>query len=334
MKKTSDSAGATAAAGAAAAGVAAEPAGVKPARKKAARNEPTVPAPKPGVRDRVLSTLSMGSRIPVPGNFIFDPRGMDFWFPLLGLPVALLFLLSYFLFFFLFRSPELGVLLAMGLAYYAFNLFHFDGLLDTADAFLGPGNREKRLAILKDSRIGVFAFFTGFLYLTCKFFLLLRFVPFFTALPKGIGGAVFSMAILLFPVAGRFAAALIPGIFPPARPEGLGFLLKESTVPRTIRGAAIAVVLWSIVVGGALIVASYLVRGPLFWLTPTRYWALPIILLLPLAAAYPVAILLGRVYVKGIGGYSGDTLGTAVELGELIHLLSVLFLGYALGIIL
>jgi hypothetical protein len=42
-----------------------------------------------GPLDRALSALSLASRIPVPECFRFDPGGLDFWLPILGLPAAL-----------------------------------------------------------------------------------------------------------------------------------------------------------------------------------------------------------------------------------------------------
>ena len=56
----------------------------------------------------------------------------------------------------------LSALCAMVPQYLGFNLFHLDGLLDSADAAGASGGVEKRRAVLKDPRIGSFALFAGF----------------------------------------------------------------------------------------------------------------------------------------------------------------------------
>ncbi|HON14280.1 MAG TPA: adenosylcobinamide-GDP ribazoletransferase, partial [Treponema sp.] len=128
---------------------------------------------KKNIRDQFLSTLSLVCRIPIPFSFAFNVKRLDLWLPLTALFQSLLFGLSLSLFFLLFRSLELAVLSALAVYYGVFNLFHFDGLLDTADAFLGAFEREKRQEILKDPRLGVYAVFTGIIYIAAKILVLL-----------------------------------------------------------------------------------------------------------------------------------------------------------------
>ena len=109
--------------------------------------------------DRFLSTFSLVSRIPVRGKFVFDTSRMDFHFPLVGVFPALIQLLLFGGLSLLWDNPRLTVIIVIITQYLCFNLFHLDGLMDTADAFLGTVDREKRQAILKDSRTGVYGFF-------------------------------------------------------------------------------------------------------------------------------------------------------------------------------
>jgi adenosylcobinamide-GDP ribazoletransferase len=266
-----------------------------------------------GPLNRFLSTFSLSSRIPVPRPTPFDPTRMDFWMPVVGLAVAslegiILAGLS------LTPIPPMFVaLLALAVQYFAFNLFHLDGLLDTADAFLGSGDRDKRLAILKDSRIGAYAFFSGFLYLAAKLELLAFAVSMTRAL-SGSGGSPIAVAsILAYPIAGRTAGALIPAFLSPARGDGLGILAKGSEAHRTMVGCLIAVGAWAglgtII---ALISGNQALPMPLVALIPP-WFAVP-------ASAAIAAAFIGKVYDRGIGGYTGDALGAAVELGELCHL--------------
>jgi adenosylcobinamide-GDP ribazoletransferase len=258
--------------------------------------------------DRFSSTFTLVSRIPLPWAFNFDPSAIDFWLPLVGFPVALLTAISFYVVHLLLGDPVLSILFSLIVQYGAFNLFHFDGLLDTADAFLGSVSREKRLAILKDSRIGVYALFTGTAYLALKFSLIyrLRFLP-----PPLL---VFLFA---YPITGRFAAALIPGFFTTAKKEGLGNLTQGSQILRTLGGFFLSFLLW---IGLAILCFSffYPLNFPSPSMVPTIRFIYP--WLFPLWTAPMITFLLGRLYQKNLGGYTGDTLGAAVELGELGHL--------------
>jgi cobalamin synthase len=52
------------------------------------------------------------------------------------------------------------------------------------------------------------------------------------------------------------------------------------------------------------------------------WFALAICIILPFSAFAALAFVV-RVYRKGVGGYTGDALGAAVELGELFHMTTV-----------
>lgn len=258
--------------------------------------------------DRFLSAFSLVSRIPVPRPFVWDRSGLDFHLPLVGLPVAALSALSLWSASAAGLSPSLSAILCLSVQYFAFNLFHLDGLMDSADALLGHGDREKRLAILKDSRIGVYAFFVGFAYLSAKAALLAEAAR---RLP-GAGSADIAV-IFAYPVCGRSAGALVPALVPPARTDGLGAAAAGARASRTLRGAtAAAAVLWA---AGA---AAFALRGERgfseFAAIAVLSW--PLILV----SAYAAAVATARAYRKAVGGYTGDAQGAAIELGELLCL--------------
>jgi adenosylcobinamide-GDP ribazoletransferase len=231
-------------------------------------------------------------------------------------------------------DPVLAVFAVFAAQYLAFNLFHFDGLLDTADAFLCYAGRERRLEILKDSRIGVFAFLTGCIYLGLKAYLLYRLIALFgpaagaapetsMAVVAGTEGpAVFRQALLVFtyPVTGRAAAALVPCLTRPARKEGLGAALADYSRTTAAAGMILAVLLPT--------AAGALLGGGAF----TSPAAAPGAAVGAIAAALGVLLAGGgtaALYRHRAGGFTGDALGAAVELGELIHLLMV-FIGLKL----
>ncbi|MDR1949127.1 MAG: adenosylcobinamide-GDP ribazoletransferase [Spirochaetaceae bacterium] len=264
--------------------------------------------------DRFLSVLSLVCRIPIRLRFRFDPSRADFYLPITGLIPALLGFLVFAGSSLLTESPFIWALLILLVQYFCFNLFHLDGLADTADAFLGSFSQEQRFAILKDSRIGVYGLFAAFAALSLKAALLARLSPLVFLFPAGI---------LAYPLTGRFSAALIPCMAQPANPGGLGALIKDSRPSRCLGGVLAGLLLWTGLVLGLIRAAA------LF--TPSRFsfpfaaGPLPAILLtLPLGLAALNALFFARLYRRSLGGYTGDALGSAVETGELLHLLTAL----------
>ncbi|AEF82203.1 adenosylcobinamide-GDP ribazoletransferase [Leadbettera azotonutricia] len=257
--------------------------------------------------DRFLSVFSLVSRIPVKVKFNFDPSRMDFYLPIIGIFPALLGLILSGLFLFLMNYIKANIALAvitiMIMQYFCFNLFHLDGLMDTADAFLGTVDKEKRLLILKDSRIGVYGFFAGFAALALKAALLISlfgFIPGSAAL------------IFFYPIIGRFSAALIPCMAPPTNSKGLGALAKESKAYRCVLGAFVSLMLLGFIALGFCTLMN-LVPG----LSILRI----AVIMLSLVIIAPVtAFFYARLYKRGIGGYTGDALGAAIETGEILYL--------------
>jgi adenosylcobinamide-GDP ribazoletransferase len=258
--------------------------------------------------DRFLSTLSLVSRFPVKGRFRFDTSRMDFYLPVTGLFPALLALAVYIAALYLSGIRLFAAAAAIFVQYLGFNLFHLDGLADTADAFLGSQSREKRFEILKDSRVGVYGLFAGISAPAFKLLLL------HGILGGGNGVRYTDLLAFIYPVSGRFGAALIPCITAPARTDGLGALASGSRVTRALAGTLAALLaglaLWfaaSPVFAGSADAWTVFVIAPYF--------------VLPLIAGLISAVFYARVYRKGLGGYSGDALGAAIETGETVCLL-------------
>jgi adenosylcobinamide-GDP ribazoletransferase len=340
-----------------------------------AGHEPAKPAPaeaaQPGVAqpraaDQFLSTLSLVCRIPLPFTFTFSARRMDLWLPVTALFQSLLFILGLGFFWALLRDLNLALVSGLILLYGAFNLFHFDGLLDTADAFLGAFDRDKRFAILKDPRLGVYGVFTAFMYLALILMILQSlFGRFFTLLApaqEGLSRLVITknlnpfkllqnpglllFSLLLFPLAGKTAAALIPARFPPAKQEGLGALAAGSRPGFVLLGFLLALGIYflfffgasEVVFSAAGLTSSAALTGAdkaLHIAQTGQIMALPLAQLgltigltgiLLFLSALMTSSFLGRLYKKGLGGYTGDTLGAAVELGDLVYLAFLLIL--------
>jgi adenosylcobinamide-GDP ribazoletransferase len=264
--------------------------------------------------DRFFSTFSLVSRIPVRVKFAFDTSRMDFWFPVVGVFPALIHLLLFGGLSLLWNNPPLAVIIVIITQYLCFNLFHLDGLMDTADAFLGTVDREKRQAILKDSRTGVYGFFAGFSALALKISLLSGLLPLVFRFP-----AVLSA----YPVCGRFAASLVPCMVKPVNPGSLGGLSRESTPVRAALGALAGLLLLALLAWGLAHAVALWV--PLFDTAILGTLPLPALLILAIAfllLAPLAALFYARLYGKSLGGYSGDALGATTETGEILYLLA------------
>lgn len=160
---------------------------------------------------------------------------------------------------------------------------HMDGLADTADGFFSSRPREKILEIMRDSRTGPMGVMAIVLVLILKITLL-------ASLPASARWWV----LLLMPVAGRCALLINMGVIPYARREGglaSIFYLHRSRLHVALALAVPAAA--GVLAGGWTGLAA------------------------GLAAFFFSLLFAVYVYYK-IGGSTGDTLGAACELAELI----------------
>jgi adenosylcobinamide-GDP ribazoletransferase len=223
-----------------------------------------------------------------------------FFFPIIGLIVSAL-VLGVFLFFNpIFTQLGITIFLVLIIQYGAFNLFHFDGLLDCADAFLYNTSKERRLSILTDKRTGAFAIFAGVVYLLFKIYLL------FTSISiLSLHGSNWIWILILFsyPLTGRIAGAIMPAIITPAEDPGLAELLKEYSPLPVITG-----ILLSLSVPVIIILFS----APMSVKT--------IIYFMPFSGSIIAGVVVSILSKQMLGGYTGDSIGLTIETGEIIHL--------------
>lgn len=164
---------------------------------------------------------------------------------------------------------------------------HLDGLADCLDGLAGR-DREHRLAIMRDSRIGTFG--AAGLVL----FLMLEAVA-VAELPSSVRWRV----LLAAPAIARVAPPVLARLFGAARAEGQGAAFVAS-VGRLGASLAVAVALF----------VTFVALGP----------AGVVAMALALGAAVAAAAFLAR----RVGGLTGDAFGAAVEGAELVVLLTVL----------
>jgi adenosylcobinamide-GDP ribazoletransferase len=170
---------------------------------------------------------------------------------------------------------------------------HLDGLMDTADGVLGGRTTERRLEIMRDSRVGAFGVVAAGLMLLAQFSCLVELVPIARLI-------ALTLALML----GRWAMAMALGAFPSARSDGLGAAYAETTeawptiaaTALAIAGAAAVAIAWSSVVD---------LPQPLV-LSVAAGWALAFG---GLVAALAVALGGGHWLAGRLGGLTGDTYG-------------------------
>ncbi|HWR12952.1 MAG TPA: adenosylcobinamide-GDP ribazoletransferase [Rectinemataceae bacterium] len=250
------------------------------------------------VTNRFLTIFTLVSRIPVKKSFETDFSRADFWLPAISPLVSLASLLGFGLGMTLSGNIFLSAIASIALQYFLFNIFHLDGLVDTADAMLPAASPEKRLEILKDPRVGTYGFFCGLAALAAR-------AGAISLLSEG--GIIFSALIagfLIAPLSGRLAAALVPLVSKPARPTGLGALMSGFSARRIAGGAGIAYI------------------PALAYGIAAGSWILPVFCFFSTAAAAAgSAFFISRTYSAKVGGFTGDALGAAVEIGEISSLL-------------
>jgi len=182
--------------------------------------------------------------------------------------------------------PLVGAGLAVSVLLALTGALHEDGFADVADA-LGGATIERRLAILRDSRIGTFG------AAALVMLLLLRTAA--LAALAADGGWLAAAALVAAGGLAR-AAALAPAtMLPPARPDGLGHGLGR--LPR--RG------LWTAAATAAAIALAVLAAAG-----ATGAWLAAI-----LAAAAAAAVVV-RLAARRFGGHTGDVAGAAAAAAE------------------
>jgi adenosylcobinamide-GDP ribazoletransferase len=174
---------------------------------------------------------------------------------------------------------------------------HLDGLSDTADGVLGGWTRERRLEIMRDSRIGAFGVIALILVLLAKFGSL-------TALCRGEDAAKVVAAMVAAAALARYAMVLSAGLGPYARSgPGTGRNFIELIRPCHAAAATLFIL-------AAFAAAAYALPD-LFGL---ETW--PAMLALPIVAALSLTL-----YFRArLGGTTGDTLGAVGECVETLVL--------------
>jgi adenosylcobinamide-GDP ribazoletransferase len=243
------------------------------------------------------------SRLPVPAlPFEQDAHALPSFsrlvrvIPLAGLVIGLLPAAVFGFALLLNLGPWVAAILSVAAMVVTTGALHEDGLADTADS-LGAATLERRLEIMRDSRIGSFGASALVLSLALR-------IGALAALASRIDGEAVIGTILVTAALSR-TVGLMPLVFlPPARRDGLSQAVGRPARETFWLAAAIAAVL-AIVIG--------FLAG-----LPSQGIALTLVL------SGLSGLALTRFAARHLGGQTGDIAGAAQQLAEIAALIGLL----------
>jgi adenosylcobinamide-GDP ribazoletransferase len=207
------------------------------------------------------------------------------FFPLVGLLLGGILSAALYLSSMVFPPPATAAILVVLMVIMTGGL-HLDGFMDTMDGVLSGRSRERKLEIMRDSRVGAFGALGAACLVLLKFSLILS-VP----------GDLLPRLLILMPVISRWSMAYAVANFPYARPEGLGMLHVKYTGRTELAVATVTALALAAGAGGPAGLVLFVLAGLL-------------------------THLLCRKLAGQLGGLTGDTYGAANEIMEV----AVLFL--------
>ena len=177
--------------------------------------------------------------------------------------------------------------------------FHEDGLMDSCDGLVGGWDKEQRLSIMKDSRIGSYAALSIWFSLTLKWLLLSEWLQ---IIPDSFLGFIYTLSGWCFV---QVIARFIPIV--------LMHTLEYVTLGQSKASSMIA----------RLQPSQWLVAlSPCLLIGVLAFSLFDLIVTLVLVG---VLVFFIRMYLrKKISGFNGDTLGASEQLGEIFIILCLL----------
>ncbi|SHJ44691.1 cobalamin-5'-phosphate synthase [Palleronia salina] len=233
----------------------------------------------------IATALALLTRIPIRARFDRTAQASWAW-PLVGLPVALLAWALGMAALATGLPPTVAAGVVLAAQMVLTGAMHEDGLADCADGFWGGFDRDRRLAIMRDSQVGSYGVLALILSLGLRWAAL---VPLVDPGPWRAGAALLAVSLL-----SRAAMLGVAASLPHARDDGL----SKTTGRPTPRAALVGIVL-------AVAITVAALGAPA---------------LAPIAAATLAAALAALIARAKIGGQTGDVLGATQQLAELAAL--------------
>ena len=236
-------------------------------------------------------TFAMYSKIPI-RSFKWEKENMKYcllFLPVVGI-VEGIFLIVFSVFFYKLRiNPILIAAFLTVLPILYTGGIHMDGFLDTMDALGSNQDKQKKLAILKDSNSGAFAIIGGLVYILLYFAAMLTF---------NSAVKIYILAISYMLIRAYSALALI--VFKNARGSGLAFEFSKKSLIYTNR----AVLIIFILLGSAAMIIVNVNYG-----------------LLCAISTFLVFLYYRVKSFEEFGGITGDLAGYFLQLAELVVVL-------------
>lgn len=176
--------------------------------------------------------------------------------------------------------------LTIGVMIWLTGALHEDGLSDIADGFGGGGDRERKLEIMRDSRLGAYG------TVTLAVVVITKIAALATIATHDVGAA--AGALIAAAVWSRALIAPIMRWLEPARDDGLGANAGQPSEGDSWKGLGLAVLLVLLVL-----------------ITPAGFGVITILI-----AGGLGAFAVGVIALRQIGGYTGDVLGAAQAIAE------------------
>jgi adenosylcobinamide-GDP ribazoletransferase len=240
-----------------------------------------------------LQALSFLTTLPSGQNSVSDERDLArsmAFFSLVGLLIGLLLTLGYFLLSFL-LPKSLVLWLTLGLLAFLTRGLHLDGFADTIDGLASGGPREKILEVMRDSRIGAFGVIGLIFLIGAKYLSLDQMMD--QSIPR---------ALILMAVMGRNSMVLVCFRSAYARSaEGLAKPFAENLTAREMILSSVVAFGIGLLLMGVKGVVVFL--GTVLFSLGYRFF-----------------------FIKKLKGVTGDILGGANELAEVICLILLVIL--------
>lgn len=244
-------------------------------------------------------------------------------FPFVGLIIGIFLTLIYFIFS-QFLSPMPLMLIIVISEFLFTGGLHADGLMDTSDGLFSGREREKKLEIMKDSRVGSFGVVAFVFIILLKWQLL-------TAIPTP---EFIPIILVMMPLMSRYTLILSIRSYPYARKSGMGqafavYAPKHVITCSTISTFCMPIIiclllslLYAIALGITSILSipfipySIALFGVAYALV-----GLMEINIFSMIVSYIINRIINHYIVKQLGGTTGDTYGFVVEVTEVLLLL-------------
>ncbi len=208
------------------------------------------------------------------------------WYPAVGLLIGLCLALIDRLLGGLLPPEVVAAVLIAFLAVISAGL-HLDGVADTADGMALQGDRAQRLGVMSAGDVGPAGVMALAIVLIVQWSAL-----------AALDGEARTAGLVLAPALARWSVAPIAVLFPPARPRGLGYAMRQGAWPLAVPLSAVI----AFAASAALFGAGGLV--------------LPIV-------AFGGALILSAAAARMLRGVTGDTHGAAIEIAQATTLIAL-----------